>query len=439
MQPTPQPESSLFDGASPAEPRPRTHGPITTAPARLRNRPTRTIEPFHVMELMRDASRHEAELLSAGGAGVVHLEVGQPSTKAPKGVIEAAHNALDAVLLGYTNALGVDELRERIARYYADRFATAVPPERIVITDGASGAFLVAFLAMFSPGDRVGLPEPGYPCYRNVLEQLGVEVVPITLTADNTERPFVLRPADLAGADVDAVVIASPSNPTGTALSPKEMDELAGYCAARGISMVVDEIYQELVYDREPSTVLTLPAATNGDLDLLVINSFSKYFSMTGWRLGWMVVGHDRLEQVERLLQNLFICAPALSQHAGIAAFDCTEELNGHIERYRQNRDVWIETLRELGLTHIAPADGAFYVWVDVSSLTNDSQTLARRLLYEANIAVTPGIDFDRHRGNRFVRLSYSGSLADAIQGAARLTRWVHDPPRDHGIDRTQP
>jgi aspartate/methionine/tyrosine aminotransferase len=372
------------------------------------------IPPFYVMEVMKAAAARER---IAGD--VLHLEVGQPSTPAPAAVRAAAHKALDAARLGYTDATGLLELRERIAQHYGDCYGVTVSPDRIVVTMGASGGFVLAFLAAFDAGDRVAVTQPGYPCYRNTLEAFGVEAVPIPVGPETRFVP-TSRLLDQAG-PLDGLVLASPANPTGTALTTDELSELATYCRTNGIRLIADEIYHGIEYGEQ------VPTALSVEPDAVVLQSFSKYFSMTGWRLGWMVAPPELLQPVERLAQNLFISPPTLSQHAAIAAFDVTDELDVNVARYAENRRVLIDALGAVGLDHFASPDGAFYFYIDVSHLTDDSQDLCRIWLDDLGVACTPGIDFDPRLGHRYIRLSYSESTADIVEAAGRIIDWVRE------------
>lgn len=370
------------------------------------------IPPFYVMEVMKAAGERERT-----HGDVLHLEVGQPSTPAPAIVRAAAAAALESARLGYTDATGLPELRRRIARHYQDRYGIAVPPDRVVVTMGASGSFVLAFLAAFDPGDRVAVTEPGYPCYRNTLEAFGVEVVPIPV---GPETRFVPNSSLLAAAGpLDGLMIASPANPTGTALTPDELADIAQWCAASDVRLIADEIYHGIEYGAR------VPTALSAEPDAVVLQSFSKYYSMTGWRLGWMILPEDLVRPVERLAQNLFISPPTLSQLAALAAFSATDELDANVARYANNRRVLLDGLGEVGLDHFASPDGAFYFYIDVSHLTNDSQELCRIWLEELGVACTPGIDFDPAQGHRYVRLSYSESTEDIIAATRRIAGWV--------------
>jgi aspartate/methionine/tyrosine aminotransferase len=366
------------------------------------------IAPFYVMEVMKAAGER-----AAAGADVLHLEVGQPSTGAPEGVLAEAERALRSSPLGYTDATGIPELRERIARHYVEQYGVTVDAARVVVTTGASGAFVLAFLAAFDQGARVGVLEPGYPCYRNALEAFGVRAVPVPV---GTETRFQPVPAMLdAVGPLDGLVVASPSNPTGSCLTRDELAAIATWCRDRGAWLVSDEIYHGIVYGD------AAPTALSAWDEAVVVNSFSKYFSMTGWRLGWLVAPERLVPAIERLAQNLTIAPPTLSQIAAVAAFECREELDRHVARYAINRRILLDGLRDIGITTLAPADGAFYAYADVSSLAEDSQELCAFWLRDLGIAATPGIDFDPVRGRRWVRFSFAGSTADVGAAVERL------------------
>jgi aspartate/methionine/tyrosine aminotransferase len=371
-----------------------------------------SIPPFIVMDVLRAANER-----AATGADVLHLEVGQPSTGAPARVVEAARTALGRDVLGYTDALGIPPLREAIARHYRERYGVAVDPARIVVTTGSSGAFILSFLAAFDQGARVAVTAPGYPAYRNILSALGIEVVKIEV-GDATRYQPTPALLDKAG-KLDGLIVASPANPTGTMLSAADLKALADHCARRDIRLVSDEIYHGITY-REPAT--TALALTDR---AVVINSFSKYFSMTGWRLGWMVLPEELVRPVECLAQNLFISPPSLSQVAAIEVFGCRHELEANVRRYAANRAVLLEALPKAGLDHFAPPDGAFYLYVDVGHVTNDSADFCKRLLAETGVAITPGIDFDPSRGPRTLRISFAGSTETMAEAARRLGAWL--------------
>lgn len=365
------------------------------------------VDPFIVMDVMERARAAEA-----AGRRIIHMEVGQPGTGAPQGALTALERAMRAGPLGYTVALGLPELRAGIAALYRRWYGVDLNPERVVVTAGSSSAFLLAFTALFDAGDRVGLGEPGYPSYRQILRALSLEAVGIPASDENRLQPV---PADLAAHDLRGLIVASPGNPSGTMLSRDALSALVGYCDRKGVSFISDEIYHGLHYGDRAVSALEITD------NAYVINSFSKYFSMTGWRLGWMVVPEDHVRVVERLAQNMFICPPHASQIAALAALDCVEELEANRAVYAKNRALMLEGLPKAGFTKIAPPDGAFYIYADVSDLTNDSLALAAELLDEAGVAVTPGLDFDPKRGARTLRFSYARATADIEDGLARL------------------
>ena len=372
------------------------------------------IPPFIVMEVMRAAAEREAS-----EKAVYHLEVGQPGTSAPRGVIEAAHRALDEDRIGYTVALGIPALREAIAGHYRDFYGVEVPAERIVVTTGSSGGFLLGFLAAFDPGERVALAAPGYPCYRHILRALDLEPVEIETGPEHRYQPTPeLLDAARESGPIHGLIVASPSNPTGTMLDEPALRRLADYCREADIRLVSDEIYHGITYDFPATTAAAL------DADTLVVNSFSKYFSMTGWRLGWMVVPPDLLRPIECLAQNLFISPPTLSQRAAVAAFECHEELQENLARYAANRALLLEELPKAGFTGLAPSDGAFYIYADIGHMTNDSQDFCARMLAETGAAATPGLDFDGLRGNRTMRFSFAGSTEEVAAAAEAIKRW---------------
>lgn len=365
------------------------------------------VDPFIVMDVMEAARVEEAK-----GRHIIHMEVGQPGTGAPKGAIEALKKAMDDGPLGYTVALGIPALRARIAQMYQEWYGLEISPERVVVTAGSSAGFLLAFISLFDKGARVAIGDPGYPSYRNILKSLSLDPVRIETTLESRFQPM---PDDLQ--NVDGLLVASPANPTGTMLGKEALAALISRCVAEGISFISDEIYHGVGAGKPVSALETSD-------DVYVINSFSKYFSMTGWRVGWMVVPKDHARRIERLSQNLFICASHASQLAALAAMDCQDELKNHEAVYEANRKVLIEGLPRAGFANFAPPDGAFYIYADVSTLTNDSRKLAAEILQDAGVAVTPGLDFDPVRGHKTLRFSYAGTTKDMVEGIARLTRW---------------
>jgi aspartate/methionine/tyrosine aminotransferase len=364
------------------------------------------------MDVLRAANER-----AAAGADVIHLEVGQPGNSAPAAVLDAARRGLAREPIGYTDALGIVPLREAIAAHYQAQYGLAVDPSEVVVATGSSAAFLLAFLAAFEPGDRVALAIPGYPAYRNILTALGIEPVLIAVGENGHYQPHPELLADLGA--LDGLIVASPANPTGTMIGAADLERLANYCRDRAIRLVSDEIYHGINYDTPAAT-----ARAFGQ-EGVVVNSFSKYYCMTGWRLGWMLVPRDLARSVECLAQNFYISPPALSQLAALPVFGCRSELDGHVARYRFNRDLLISALNTAGLTRFAPAEGAFYLYVDISSLSRDSEDFCRRLLTETEVAVTPGLDFDPIDGAGWVRLSFAGSTEDVAEAARRLEEWL--------------
>ncbi len=371
-----------------------------------------TVPPFIVMDVLREANAR-----AKSGEDVFHLEVGQPGTPAPSAVLMAASRALSQDLIGYSDAMGIVALREAIAGHYKHFYDSELAPERVMVTTGSSAGFLLSFLAAFEAGDRVALAMPGYPAYRNILTSLGIEPVPLPAGPQERFQPTV-ELLQKAG-KLDGLIIASPSNPTGTMVPQGHFQALVDYCEAEGIRIISDEIYHGITYGERATSVLELSD------NAIVINSFSKYFSMTGWRLGWMVLPEDLLRPSECLGQNLFISAPTLSQIAGIAAFECYDELDGLVADYARNREILLEELPKAGLERLAPADGAFYLYADVTALTNDSSSFCSRMLAETGVAATPGIDFDPMRGNRYVRFSFAARPETIEIAAERLKNWL--------------
>jgi len=370
------------------------------------------VPPFHAMAMARLASDREA-----AGQKVYHLHVGQPSTPAPAAAIHAGVEAMTRDSLGYTNAPGLLSLRRRIVQHYHEWYGVALPVERVMIVAGASAGFSLAFLACFDAGQRVGVLEPGYPCYRNTLLALGVEPVPIPVGPETRWAPTT----ELLGSagHLDGLIVASPSNPTGTVLKAETLSELTTYCAESGIQLIADEIYHGITFDEPAPTMLSV------NEHAVVINSFSKYFSMTGWRLGWVVMPDPLVDAFERLQQNFYICAPHISQVVGLAAFAAQDELDGHVQHYRSNRALLLGGLAASGITNVADADGAFYVYGNVSHLADDSMVLCRRWLDELGVVCTPGLDFDTARGHEWVRFSYAGSAGDITAACAQIGLWA--------------
>ncbi|TLP48959.1 aminotransferase class I/II-fold pyridoxal phosphate-dependent enzyme [Cohaesibacter sp. CAU 1516] len=373
------------------------------------------IQPFLAMDVMARANALEKD-----GQQIVHMEVGQPGAPAPRLVREAAEKALIDGRIGYTDAMGIAPLKERIAQHYMDQYGVSVSPDSIAVTTGSSAGFNLAFLALFEAGDRVILPSPGYPAYRNILAALGLEVVEVEtrakdrwcLTAEAIRSAHAQKP-------VKGVLIASPANPSGTIMEPDALQSVIETCEELGIWFISDEIYHGLDYGMKAETALRYSP------NVVIINSFSKYYCMTGWRIGWMVLPEQARRSVECLGQSLYISAPMLSQVAAIAAFDAREELEGIKAGYGRNRAFLKEALPALGLGDFMPMDGAFYAYCNVSRLTNDSMDFAKRSLTEAGVALTPGADFDTTRGHHYVRMSFAGTEEDMHEAVRRLKAWL--------------
>ncbi|WP_419317306.1 pyridoxal phosphate-dependent aminotransferase [Caulobacter sp. ErkDOM-E] len=367
------------------------------------------LDQFHAIAISRLAHQLKAE-----GRSVIHMEFGQPSTGAPKAAIARAHHVLDTDGLGYWES---PALKARIARHYDDRHGVHVDPEQIILTCGASPALVMALASSFEAGDRVALARPGYVAYRNTLKALNL--VPVEIACGPEDR-YQLTAAHLAALDPApaGVIVASPANPTGTVIADDEMAAIADICRTRNIRIVSDEIYHGLSYVGPVRSMLEFEPSA------LVVNSFSKYFSMVGWRLGWLLSPLEHVHRARAYMGNLFLTAPSLSQHAGLVAMDCHEELDGHVEVYRRNRQLLLDALPALGLAKIAPPDGAFYIWADIGHLTDDSMAFCKQLLTDTGVATAPGIDFDPVEGHRFMRISFAVSTAEVEEALRRLVPW---------------
>lgn len=374
------------------------------------------VAAFLAMDIMRDANA-----LSAVGEDIMRLEVGQPALAAPDEIRKAAAHALEADRLAYTDALGMPALKARIARHYQETYGHGPDAADVIVTPGSSGGFILSFTACFETGDKVGLAEPGYPAYRNILKALGVEAVGIPVGPETGWQLTVdlVQEAEKKHGPLAGIMVASPANPTGTMQSPETLGALITDCASHGRWFISDEIYHGITFNQR-----AVSAAGKGD-HVIVVNSFSKYYCMTGWRLGWLAVPPRVTRTIERLAQNLFISAPSLSQIAAMAAFDAQPELDRRVAGYARNRNILLEGLPDVGITHIAPADGAFYLYADVSNLTDDAIGFCKRMLHEAKVAATPGLDFDPVRGHKFVRFSYAGAEADMAEAVRRLKAWL--------------
>ncbi|WP_237569171.1 pyridoxal phosphate-dependent aminotransferase [Mycolicibacterium lacusdiani] len=375
------------------------------------------IPPFYVMDVWLAAAERQRS-----HGDLVNLSAGQPSAKAPTPIRAAAARALAEDNLGYTVAMGIPELREGIAASYATRYGVDVGPDEVVVTTGSTGGFLLAFLACFDVGDRVAVTSPGYPCYRNILSALGCEVVEVPCGPDTRFQPTV-EMLDAITPPIKGVIIASPANPTGTVLPPEELAAIASWCEQSGVRLVSDEIYHGLVYPGAPQT----SCAWETSRDAIVVNSFSKYFAMTGWRLGWLLVPRPLLRAVDRLTGNFSICPPTLPQQAAVAAFDAASitEADALVDDYTVNRDLLLRGLPEIGLSRLAPADGAFYVYADVSEYSTDSLAFCAKLLADTGVAIAPGIDFDTVHGGAYVRLSFAGAADEMSEALRRMGPWL--------------
>ena len=377
----------------------------------MKNSARGSVDPFIVMDVMEAASKKEKS-----GYEVIHLEVGQPGTSAPKMAAESVKNKISKSTMGYTVALGIPELREKIADLYLRWYNVQVEPERIIVTPGSSGAFILTFTGLFDVGDTVGVGSPGYPSYRQILKALSLNTSTIQTFNNNKFQPVA---ADIINNSLDGLLVASPANPTGSMLNKYDLEKLIDACKMKQTVFISDEIYHGIEYESKAVSALEISD------DCIVINSFSKYFSMTGWRLGWIVVPKNHIRQFERLAQNMFICAPHISQIAALGALDASDELNLNLKTYEANRTMLMEELPKLGLKNFAPPDGAFYFYIDVSEYTNDSVNFAKSVLDEVHVALTPGIDFDPERGLKTIRLSYACSTSDLKEGLKRLEKFM--------------
>ena len=377
----------------------------------MKNSARGSVDPFIVMDVMEAASKKEKS-----GNEVIHLEVGQPGTSAPKMAAESVKNKISKSTMGYTVALGIPELREKIADLYLRWYNVQVEPERIIVTPGSSGAFILTFTGLFDVGDTIGVGSPGYPSYRQILKALSLNNSTIKTFNNNKFQPVA---ADIINNSLDGLLVASPANPTGSMLNKYDLEKLIDACKMKQTVFISDEIYHGIEYESRAVSALEVSD------DCIVINSFSKYFSMTGWRLGWIVVPKNHIRQFERLAQNMFICAPHISQIAALGALDASDELNLNLKTYEANRTILIEELPKLGLKNFAPPDGAFYFYIDVSEYTGDSVNFAKSVLDEVHVAITPGIDFDPERGLKTIRLSYACSTSDLKEGLKRLEKFM--------------
>ena len=369
------------------------------------------VDPFIVMDVME-----AARIAEENGKHIIHMEVGQPGTPAPKIARDFITNEINKNNLGYTVSLGLPDLRKKISNLYGEWYNIEVDPKRVVVTTGSSGAFILSFSALFDSGDRVGIGSPSYPSYRQILKSLSLETVDIQTKLENRFQPI---PEDIKSNNLNGILVASPANPTGSMLDKNSLENLINTAKENNVSFISDEIYHGIEYESKPTSALEI---TN---NCYVINSFSKYFSMTGWRIGWMVVPEDHIRQVERLSQNLFVCPPHASQVTALAALDSNDELQANVDVYKKNREILLEELPKAGLKKFSPPDGAFYIYVDISEYSNDSLSFCKKVLEEANVAITPGVDFDQKRGNSTIRFSYARSTEDIIEGTKRIKEFM--------------
>ena len=369
------------------------------------------VDPFIVMDVMEAARKAESS-----GKNIIHMEVGQPGTPAPKLAKDFISKEISKNNLGYTVTLGLPSLRDRISKLYGEWYNLDISPDRIVITTGSSGAFILSFATLFNAGDRVGIASPGYPSYRQILKSQ--DLIPVDIQA-KIENKFQPIPDDINSNNLNGILVASPANPTGSMIDKKSLTNLINSAKENNASFISDEIYHGIQYENKPTSALEITD------ECYVINSFSKYFSMTGWRIGWMVVPENHVRQVERLSQNLFICPPHVSQLTALVAMDSKEELEQNIDIYKKNREILLEELPKAGLKTFSPPDGAFYIYIDISEFSNDSLKFCKDVLEKAGVAITPGLDFDQKRGNSTIRFSYARSTEDIKEGAERIKKFM--------------
>ena len=378
----------------------------------MKNSKRSKVDSFIVMDVMESARKAESK-----GQHIIHMEIGQPGTPAPKIAKEYLSKQIHSNNLGYTVSLGLPELRKKISKLYGEWYNLDLNPERVVVTNGSSGAFILSFTSLFDSGERVGIGSPGYPSYRQILKSLDLVPVDIQTEMQNSFQPI---PSDIEKNNIKGLLVASPANPTGSMLDKQSLKNLITAAKENSVSFISDEIYHGIEYEKKATTALEITD------DCYVINSFSKYFSMTGWRVGWMVVPESHVRQVERLSQNLFICPPHASQITALAALDASEELEQNVNIYKKNREILINELPNMGFKKFSPPDGAFYIYVDVSKFTNDSLEFTKQILDKVGVAITPGLGFDQKRGNTTIRFSYARSTEDIIEGTKRLKKFMN-------------
>lgn len=376
------------------------------------------IPVFRVLDILKTVSERVA-----AGEDIVHFEYGQPATGAPQPALDYGAEMMRRDSLGYTVATGMPALKERIAKWYQDQYGVTISPDRVVMTVGASGAFILNFLALFDAGDRVAMAAPGYPAYRNILMAMNLTPVEIETTEENEYQPTI-EELDALSPTPDGLIIGNPSNPTGTMLSPQRLKAICDWCDTKGVRLIMDELYHGITFEELAETALTYTDSA------IIVNSFSKYFSMTGWRLGWTILPEDVQPRIKRLAESLFVSPPALSQHVALKAMDCTDILDSYVAHYRANLDLLQQALPEAGITRFAKTKGAFYLYADISKISNDSIGWCAAALDEAKVAITPGLDFDLTRGHHMVRFSFAGAHEDIEKGCQRLIDWCNITPQ---------
>ncbi len=372
------------------------------------------IPVFRVFDILRIVNERVA-----AGADIIHLEAGQPSTGAPQAALDAAIETMRSGNLGYTEATGMPALKAKIVEYYAKRYNVNIDSKQVIITAGASGALLLSFLALFDAGDRVAMAAPAYPAYRNILLSIGCVPVELESTLEENYQPTIAR-LEALPQKPHGLIIGNPSNPTGTLMNKQELAEITNWCQAHGVRLIADELYHGVVFTDEP--IDTVLSTSN---EAISINSFSKYFAMTGWRLGWVVLPHDVIDRVKRLSESLYAAPCTLSQHVAIHVFDHLDVLDDYVARYKRNLDILKTELPKAGITKLSKTEGAFYVYADISDLTDDSEAFCRGLLDQAGVAVTPGTDFDLTRGHQTIRMSLAGSTEDITEACKRINGFM--------------
>ena len=371
------------------------------------------IAPFLAIDMLT-----KSNTLKSKGRDIIHMDVGEPGFNTPKHVLEYAKTIIDKKKIGYTESIGIPELREKISNHYKLWYNEEVKSNSIAVTAGASGAFVLTLLALFDPGDRIAIMTPYYPAYVNALKALNLDIVFLRGKNKSGYQPTLEMLESIKGT-IKGIVVASPANPTGSILKNKQLIDLAKWCKQNNIKIISDEIYHGIEYGKLSETLL------HYNSDAIIINSFSKYFSMTGWRLGWLIAPKNIINTIEKLSMSLFLCAPTFSQLIAVKALEDYEILNNNVLIYKKNRDLLINFFEDMGFNKYAPADGAFYLYLDVSKITDNSTNFAIRLLKEAGVSSTPGADFDHNLGNKFIRFSYGGTHKEIVEGTKRIYNWL--------------